>query len=93
MRSKIEFTKQFRRDDNLAAKQHRDLERLFEVVDSLQKGETLDSRFKDHELTGQYKGTRECHIQPDFLLVYKIKEDVLVLLLYRVGTHSSLFKK
>lgn len=93
MKYKIEFTKQFQRDVKLAAKQHWDLERLFEVVDSLQKGETLDSRFKDHELTGQYKGTRECHIQPDFLLVYKIKEDVLVLLLYRVGTHSSLFKK
>lgn len=93
MKYKIEFTKQFQRDVKLAAKQHRDLERLFEVVDSLQKGETLDSRFKDHELTGQYKGTRECHIQLDFLLVYKIKEDVLVLLLYRVGTHSSLFKK
>ena len=92
MKYKIEFTKQFQRDVKLAAKQHRDLE-LFEVVDSLQKGETLDSRFKNHELTGQYKGTRECHIQPDFLLVYKIKEDVLVLLLYRVGTHSSLFKK
>lgn len=93
MKYKIEFTKQFQRDVKFAAKQHRDLERLFEVVDLLQKGETLDSRFKDHELTGQYKGTRECHIQPDFLLVYKIKEDVLVLLLYRVGTHSSLFKK
>ena len=51
-------------------------------------------RYKiDHDLTGNYKGTRECHIEPDWLLIYEICGDVLVLMLYRLGSHSELFKK
>jgi len=48
---------------------------------------------RDHDLSAKYKGTRECHIEPDWLLVYEIQNDVLVLILYRLGTHSELFKK
>ena len=54
---------------------------------------TLDAKYRDHDLTGNYKGTRECHVEPDWLLIYEIRGDVLVLMLYRLGTHSELFKK
>jgi len=57
----------------------------------LANGETLNAKYKDHDLMGNYKGTCECHIEPDWLLVYEIKDDVLVLMLYRLGTHSELF--
>ena len=70
-----------------------DTEKLFEVVRRLANGETLEERYRDHDLTGNYKGCRECHIEPDWLLVYEILDDVLVLLLYRLGSHSDLFKK
>ena len=53
----------------------------------------LDAKYRDHDLTGNYKGTRECHIEPDWLLIYEICGDVLVLMLYRLGSHSELFKK
>ena len=56
-------------------------------------GGTLDAKYRDHDLTGNYKGTRECHIEPDWLLIYEICGDVLVLMLYRLGSHSELFKK
>ncbi|NMX04186.1 type II toxin-antitoxin system YafQ family toxin, partial [Mobiluncus mulieris] len=55
-------------------------------------GETLEAKYQDHELSGKYKGTRECHIEPDWLLVYEIRRNTLVLMVYRVGTHSELFK-
>ena len=81
------------KDLKLAKKQNRDLNKLFEVVNILADGGTLDAKYRDHDLSGNYKGTRECHIEPDWLLVYEIIDDVLVLMLYRLGTHSGLFKK
>lgn len=66
---------------------------MFEVVNILADGGTLDARYRDHDLSGNYKGTRECHIEPDWLLVYEIRDEVLVLMLYRLGMHSELFKK
>ena len=56
-------------------------------------GETLDAKYKDHSLTGNYRETRECHIEPDWLLIYEIRGDVLVLMLYRLGSYSELIKK
>ncbi|WP_435406038.1 type II toxin-antitoxin system YafQ family toxin [Peptoniphilus genitalis] len=56
------------------------------------KDEALDKRYRDHSLAGIYKGTRECHIEHDFLLIYEKIEDVLVLSLVRTGSHSDLFK-
>ena len=56
-------------------------------------GETLDAKYKDHSLTGNYRGNRECHIEPDWLLIYEIRGDVLVLMLYRLGSYSELIKK
>lgn len=75
----------------LAKKEHKNLDKLFSVINTLANGETLNAKYKDHDLMGNYKGTRECHIEPDWLLVYEIKDDVLVLMLYRLGTHSELF--
>ena len=91
MRYDIQFTSRFKKDLKLAKKQNKNLEKLFDVVETLAKGEVLDAKFKDHALSGEYIGTRECHIEPDWLLIYEIKDDVLVLLLYRLGTHSDLF--
>lgn len=57
----------------------------------LANGETLPPKYKDHELKGNYQGHRECHIEPDWLLIYKIENDILILTLTRTGTHSDLF--
>ncbi len=93
MRYDVQFTNQFKRDLKLAKKQNKNLDKLFEVIDILAIGGKLDAKYRDHYLTGQYKGSRECHIEPDWLLIYEIKDNVLVLMLYRLGTHSELFKK
>ena len=89
----IQFTNQFKKDLKLAKKQGKDLDKLFEVINILANGEKLDTKFKDHDLSGSYKGTRECHIEPDWLLIYEIVNNTLILMLYRLGTHSELFKK
>lgn len=92
MKYEVKFTSQFKKDLKLAKKQNKDLDKLFDVVNILADGGTLDAKYRDHDLSGDYKGTRECHIEPDWLLVYEIKDEVLVLMLYRLGTHSELFK-
>jgi mRNA interferase YafQ len=93
MKYEVKFTNQFKKDLKLAKKQNKDLNKLFDVVHMLADGLTLDARYCDHDLSGTYRGTRECHIEPDWLLVYEIRDEVLVLMLYRLGTHSELFKK
>ena len=93
MKYDVQFTNQFKKDLKLAEKQNKNLNKLFEVIEILANGETLDARYKDHGLTGNYKGTREYHIEPDGLLIYEIRNNILVLMLYRLGTHSELFKK
>jgi mRNA interferase YafQ len=67
--------------------------KLKEVIVKLANGEKLDEKYKDHKLIGNYLGTRECHIKPDLLLIYRIDNNVLELALVRVGTHSELFQK
>lgn len=93
MMCSIQFTNQFKKDLKLVKKQGKDLDKLFEVINILANGEKLDTKFKDHDLSGSYKGTRECHIEPDWLLIYEIDNNALILMLYRLGTHSELFKK
>lgn len=93
MKYEVKFTTQFKKDLKLAQKQNKDLSKLYKVINILACGEQLDAKYKDHDLSGNYKGTRECHIEPDWLLIYEIRGDVLVLMLYRLGTHSELFKK
>lgn len=91
MKYEIERTTQFKRDFKLAIKRGCDMNLLKEVISLLADGITLPPEYRDHTLGGSYVGYRECHIKPDWLLVYKIAEDVLILTLYRTGTHSDLF--
>jgi mRNA interferase YafQ len=93
MKYDIQFTNQFKKDLKLAKKQNKNLDKLFEVINTLANGKELDDKYRDHELSGNYKGTRECHIEPNWLLVYEINDNLLILILYRLGTHSELFKK
>ncbi len=82
---------QFRKDLKLARKRGLKIERLKEVVNILAEQKKLEDKYRDHGLSGEYKGFRECHIEPDWLLVYRIDEDVLELFLFRTGSHSDLF--
>ena len=82
---------QFRKDLKLARKRGLKIERLKEVVNILAEQKKLEDKYQDHGLSGEYKGFRECHIEPDWLLVYRIDEDVLELFLFRPGSHSDLF--
>ena len=85
----IDRTAIFRKDLKKAKKRGLDIALLDEVVTAIQYGETLPEKNQDHALTGNWKGHRECHIQPDWLLVYRIIEDTLILSLVRTGTHSD----
>ena len=92
MKYEVKFTNQFKKDLKLAQKQGKDTEKLFAVVEKLASGEPLEAKYRDRDLTRSYKGCRECHIEPDWLLVYEIFGSTLVLMLYRLGSHSELFK-
>ncbi len=89
----VKFTTQFRKDYKLAMKRGLKIELLERVIMLLASGEALPEKNKDHALTGNWVGHRECHILPDWLLVYRVEDDVLVLTLTRTGTHSDLFGK
>ncbi len=91
MKYKLVYTKKFEKDIKSLKKQNKDLTELFDVIDVIAKGETLDKKYKDHKLVGNFNDYRECHIENDFLLVYKIEKDKLILILYRAGTHSEIF--
>ena len=93
MNRDIVWTTQFKKDYKLALKRHLDIELLDNIIRCLSRGETLPEKNKDHALAGDWAQHRECHIQPDWLLVYRIEDDVLVLTLARTGTHSDLFGK
>lgn len=84
MKYEVRFTNQF--------KKNKDTDKLFTVVEKLINGETLEPKYHDHNLSGKYSSCRECHIEPDFLLIYEVVDEVLVLMLYRVGSHPELFK-
>lgn len=88
---KVVFTNQFKKDVKLAAKRHYDLDLLDKVITTLANRQPLPPKHKDHALKGDYVGLMECHITPDWLLIYKVYENDLVLLLSRTGTHSDLF--
>ena len=91
MKYKIERTSKFKKDYKLIVKRRYDLKILEEVIRILANGEKLPPKYKDHSLTGNYIGMRECHITPDWLLIYEIDNDTLYLYLTRTGTHSDLF--
>ncbi len=87
------FSGQFKRDYKLAIKWGFDPKKLEEVITLLCSEQPLPEAYQDHALTNSrnYKGMRECHIEPDWLLVYKIVRQILILKLIRTGTHSDLF--
>ena len=87
----VVWTARFKKDYKLALKRHLNIRLLDDVVRALAKDEILPEKYKDHALIGDYGGYRECHIQPDWLLVYRLEDDVLVLTLFRTGSHSDLF--
>lgn len=89
----VKPTSQFKKDYKLAMKRHLDISLLEEVVSQLALGKALPDKNRDHALTGDWIGHRECHIQPDWLLIYRIEDNVLVLTLARTGSHSDLFNK
>ena len=91
MNYEIIWTSQFKKDYKLAIKRQLDIELLDEIIRILAKGEPLPAKNRDHELTGRWGGYRECHIQPDWLLVYRTEDNLLVLTLTRTGSHSDLF--
>lgn len=87
----VAFTSQFKKDMKRKRKQGADIAKIDEIILALRKGEKLPDRNRDHELSGAYKGHRECHIEPDWLLVYRIDRDMLILTAVRTGSHSDLF--
>ena len=89
----LKTTTSFRKDYKRMKKQGRDMSLLQKVIEKLLAENVLDKKYRDHALTGKYVGFRECHIQPDWLLIYKISGDALILTLTRTGSHSDLFKK
>lgn len=85
-------TNRFKKYLKLMAKRNKSsIRKIAETVDLLQKGEKLPERFHDHELAGNLKGSRECHILPDLLLIYRIFNDILILELVDTGSHADLF--
>ena len=88
MQYELILTGKFKKSLKLAKKRGLDLKLLDKVITMLQNDIPLEEKYRDHELKGKYQGFRECHIQPDWLLVYRIENDLLVLTLSRTGTHS-----
>jgi mRNA interferase YafQ len=85
----LKTTGRFKKDLKRAAKQGKDIDDLQYAVDLLQSGKSLSASYFDHALTAGWKGHRECHIEPDWLLIYRIQSNELVLV--RTGTHAELF--
>lgn len=90
MRYELILTGKFKKGLKLARKRGLDIKLLEEVVDKLQNDIPLEAKHKDHDLKGNWKGFRECHIQPDWLLIYLKENDVLTLTLVATGSHSDL---
>ncbi len=91
IRYKLEYGGKFVKDLKLAKRCGLDLAQLKTVTDMLQEGTPLPDKYRDNVLTGNYRGYRECHINPDWLLIYSRKETVRIVSLYRTDTHSDLF--
>lgn len=93
MTYQVKYTSAYKKSYKLMKKRGYDLSILDEVVDMLRQGRQLDEKYRDHGLSGSFAGFRECHIKPDWLLIYLIENDILTLTLVDTGTHSDLFDK
>ena len=87
MKYHVKFTTAYKKGYKRAKKRGLDMNLLDDVVDILRKGIKLDAKYHDHALHGDFEGFRECHIQPDWLLVYRYEKDILILTLARTGAH------
>ncbi|SMB85076.1 mRNA interferase YafQ [Desulfonispora thiosulfatigenes DSM 11270] len=88
---KIRYSNKFKKDYKTLVKRGYNIKLLEEVLEMLCTEKPLPPKYKDHVLVGRYAGHRECHILPDWLLIYKIEDDMLTLSLTRAGSHSDLF--
>lgn len=91
MKYTVLLSAKFKKDYKLVLKRGYNMKLLQTVINTLTIGDVLASKYKDHALSGRYAGYRECHVTPDWLLVYKIEKELLVLALTRTGSHSDLF--
>ena len=91
MSKQVIWTNQFKKDYKLAMKRGLPIEKLDNVIRLLVNDDPLPDVYKDHELSNNWRGFRECHIQPDWLLIYRVYNDNLILSLTRTGSHSDLF--
>ena len=87
----VVWTAQFKKDYKLADKRGRDIARIDNCIRMLAAGKQLTPKYRDHSLSGRWSGHRECHIEPDWLLIYRIEGNDLILILARTGSHSDLF--
>lgn len=87
----IKFTNIYKKSYKRAKKRGLNLKLLDDVVEALGQGHKLDAKYRDHTLHGNWEGFRECHIQPDWLLIYLVENDVLTLTLVETGTHADIF--
>lgn len=91
MKYEVKHSKDFKKGLKKLKNDTQSLELVKNVIAKLANDESLDPKHKDHKLTGQYEGFRECHIKPDLLLIYKKEERILILTCLAIGSHSELF--
>lgn len=91
MKYTVKFTNRFQKDIALVKRQGKQIDKLFQIVELLAEGNALPQKNRDHALEGIYSTCRECHIEPDWLLIYRIEDNLLQLILMRTGSHSNLF--
>lgn len=84
------YTKQFERDLRRMRRRSKEVDKLKLIMTWLIEEQPLEARYRDHLLSGNWRGRRECHVEPDWLLIYKLQEDEIIF--ERTGTHSDLFK-
>lgn len=86
----VKFTNAFKKNYKLMRKRGLDITLLDDVIRKLSNRETLETKYKDHALSGKYNGFRECHIKPDWLLIYLVEDNILTITMVNTGTHSDL---
>ena len=87
----VKFTNKFKKSYKLMKKRGYDMKLLESIIDTLRQGKKLEAKHRNHALTGDFRGYHECHIKPDWLLVYLIENDILTLTMIHTGSHSDLF--
>ena len=87
----VKFTNKFKKSYKLMKKRGYDMKLLESIIDTLRQGKKLEAKHRNHALTGDFRGYHECHIKPDWLLVYLIENDILTLTMMNTGSHSDLF--